>query len=245
MSAEWHKFLNLPKHDSIKRVCQLNSATAQDFIVNHTNGLILIVKESGSAQQSSCGDNDFAETSAQLLANRNITVCELSLIGETNSPFGNEGDVIVYQNGKQYPYYGRRHSTALLSFVLKLSSSHVKVITGRLDKKAYDMVPGPKLVGFFMPATPDLIAYETVALQYSPSIPFYVVSDRNVSITYFQTKKCSKLIQLFLHTINSSSTFFMHLIKTIFPHISDFDLMQSQLKLNLNFFYLKFNQNII
>jgi hypothetical protein len=199
MSAEWLKFLNLPKHDSIKRVCQLNSATAQDFIVNHTNGLILIVKESGSgtAQQSSCGDSDFAETSAQLLANRNISVCELSLIGEKNSPFGSEGDVIVYQNGKKYPYYGRRHSTALLSFVLKLSSSHVKVITGRLDKKAYDLVPGPKLVGFFMPSTPDLIAYETVALQYSPSIPFYVVLDRNVSITYFQTKKSSKLIQTF------------------------------------------------
>jgi len=181
-SSDWLKYLNLPEHDSIKRVCQLNSATAEEFIVNHTNGLILIVKQlgSGTTQQSSCG-NDFAETSAQLLANRNITVCELSLIGETNSAFGNDGDVVVYFNGKQHQYYGRRESTALLSFVLKLNTSQVKVITGKLDKVAYDTVPGPKLVGFFMPSTPDLLAYETVALQYSPSIPFYVVTDRAVN----------------------------------------------------------------
>lgn len=181
-SIEWLKFLDLPQYDSITRVCQLNSATVNDFITNQSNGLVLIVKQlgSGTAQQSSCG-NDFAETSAQLLSNRNITVCELSLIGETDSLFGNEGDVVVYFNGKQYKYYGRRQSTALLSFVLKLSSSHVKVITGKLDKVAYDLIPGPKLVALFMPQTPDLIAYETMAMKYSPSIPFYVALDRMVA----------------------------------------------------------------
>ena len=91
-------------------------------------------------------------------------------------------------NGKQYTYYGRRSASALLSFVLKLNTSHVRLITGKLDKMAYDLVAGPKLVGFFMPATADLTAYETVALKYSPNIPFYLVVDRTVSLFSIKTQ---------------------------------------------------------
>ena len=179
-SAIWLRLLSLQPEPAVSQkssACQLNAQTVTDFVTkNANNPLVLVVGSS-----SSPSDN-FAEACAQLLASRNVTVCQLSLPAGQTSTFGTEGAVVVVINGKQYSYHGRRSPSALLSYVLKMNTSHVKTITGKLDKMAYDLVAGPKLVGFFMPATPDLIAYETAALKYSPQIPFYLVVDRIVSL---------------------------------------------------------------
>lgn len=175
-SVQWVKLLKLPQTtvSQKSKACQLNHQTVADFVTkNPNNPLVLIVK-------SSSADN-FANQCAQLLSTRNVTVCQLTLTAGQTSPYGTDGSVVVVINGKQYTYNGRRSPSALLSYVLKLNTSHVRLITGKLDKMAYDLVAGPKLVGFFMPATPDLQAYESVALKYSPSIPFYLVADRTVS----------------------------------------------------------------
>jgi len=178
---EWLKLLNLPKPAVSQKstVCKLTDKTLTDFVTkNPNNPLVLIIKS--SSQQNSCGDS-FAESSAQLLSSRNVSVCQLSLTAGQTSLYGTDGSVVVILNGKPYQYNGRRSSAALLSYVLKINTSHVRLITGKLDKIAYDLVAGPKLVGFFMPATPDLAVYESLALKYTPNIPFYLVVDRNVA----------------------------------------------------------------
>ncbi|CAG2111686.1 unnamed protein product [Medioppia subpectinata] len=176
---DWSAILQLPKPAAspTATVCQLNSQTLDQFIQQNANtGVVVIRRDASTSGQSA---DNFGQQSAQLLANKNIAVCELSVDGQTVGGQGSE--VVVYMNGKLHPYYGRRSASALLSFVLKLTTTHVRLITGKLDKKAYDLVNGPKLVGFFMPSTPDLIAYETVAAKYSPDVPFYLVTDRMVA----------------------------------------------------------------
>lgn len=182
--ADLFQFLHEPQHDNVKRVVQLNSANADQFIASHSNGLVLILKDATVAK-SSCQD-DWAELSAQLLVKRNFTVAELPIdVSQTVSILGNAGDVLLYINGKQHHYYGLRSPNVLLAHIMRSTSraSSIPVIAGKLDKSAFDKVSGPKVIGFFMAGTVDYANYEQAASQHAHSIPFYVVHDRVVSMS--------------------------------------------------------------
>ncbi|XP_022236294.1 calsequestrin-1-like [Limulus polyphemus] len=92
-----------------------------------------------------------------------------------------DGDVHVYREGKRTVYHGRRTAASLVSFVLQVNSSEVKVISGKLDKIAFDSINQPKVVGFFMKGTPDFQAFQEAAGAFLPSVPFYVTFDRTVA----------------------------------------------------------------
>lgn len=248
-TADLLKFLSLPQYDRVSRVCQLTALDVSDYIAAHNSGLALIIKDTANlvdaVEQQLCRDN-FAETAAQLLERRNVTVCELSVAGNaiTDSSqqlIGSVGDIIVYYNGKRFVYYGRRDPSVLLSYILKLGSSAVKVITGKLDKVAFDLVAGPKLVGLFMTATPDLAAYETAAQKYSPAIPFYLVLDRAVGKHLKLTtvgqinlvkpyEKLSIPLQVNPATVADIDAFISANSGVVFKHLNEHNLYDPQLQ---------------
>ncbi|RWS00052.1 Calsequestrin-2-like protein, partial [Dinothrombium tinctorium] len=189
------KFLNDPVHDGVKRAKQLklDSKVISELLEsignqNHASkGLLLVIDgESEDGKIIKTGD-EFLELSAQLLEKRNITVYrvkapkDLSKIPPELSSF-KPGKIILYYNGRKYFYHGRRDALSLLSFVLKLHDmNQVKSIEGKIDKVAFDAIQEPKLVGFFMPNTPDYNEYVAAASLFSPSVQFFVVTKRNVA----------------------------------------------------------------
>ena len=179
LQSQLFKFLDLPQPDNVNRICQLDSAnnTTSQFIVDHSNGLVLLFKDPNEPLNH---NENWAQVAAHHLSVRNITFCQVNV--NQPSSIGNASDVVVFLNGKKLFYYGKRSSVTLISFIEKVNTtSQLPIITGKIDKIAFDKVPGPKVVGFFMTETPDFIAFKAAAEQ-NPLIPFYVILDRIVSI---------------------------------------------------------------
>ena len=76
-SAIWLRLLSLQPEPAVSQksnACQLNAQTVTDFVTkNANNPLVLVVGSSSSP------NDNFADACAQLLASRNVTVCQLSL----------------------------------------------------------------------------------------------------------------------------------------------------------------------
>uniref|UniRef100_A0A1W7RAU5 Calsequestrin n=1 Tax=Hadrurus spadix TaxID=141984 RepID=A0A1W7RAU5_9SCOR len=177
-------YLQLPKHDGLKRVCTVGTENFTSVVSSAE--LVLVVFRTTHQFDTGCPDelDSFSEVTAQVLQNRNVSVCQVDvssikdyLADEQLKP----GDVYIYKNNKVFPYYGRRTPTSLLSFIFKLNSTEMNAITGKLDKIAFDAVHQPRVVGFFMKGTADYKAFEDASLQFSPGVPFYVVYDRTVA----------------------------------------------------------------
>lgn len=182
-------FLQTPKHDGVKRVCQL---TADNFttVVNAADISVIVVKDPLVTTKSPCPNelDTFAEITAQVLRKKNSIVCEaLPDVINTAQTSGvisaqaNPGDVYIYKKGRGIPYYGKRSTRALLNHLFKVNGTEINVITGKIDKLAFDAVEEVKLVGFFMQGTADHQAFEEAAARLSPSIRFYAAYDRVVA----------------------------------------------------------------
>ncbi|GIY16460.1 calsequestrin-2, partial [Caerostris extrusa] len=182
-------FLQTPKHDGVKRVCQL---TAVNFttVVNAADTVVVVVKDPLATAKSVCPTEleTFAEVTAQVLRKKNSIVCEAlpEVVNtvQTGSVIGiqaNPGDVYIYKKGRGIPYYGKRSTRALLNHLFKVNGTQLNVITGKIDKVAYDAVEEVKLIGFFMQGTADHQAFEEAAAHLSPSVRFYAAYDRVVA----------------------------------------------------------------
>jgi len=180
-------FLKTPKHDGIKRVCTL---TAENFTAVVTAADTAVIVVSQGASKSACPSelDTFAEVTAQVLRKKNSIVCQTTPdvlnAGKTLdlSALASPGDILIYKKGRGFPYYGKRSTRALLNHLFKVNGTQVSVISGKVEKKAFDAVDQVKAVGFFMQGTPDYLAYVEVAARLSPSIAFYIVLDRTVAM---------------------------------------------------------------
>ncbi|KAG8181450.1 hypothetical protein JTE90_015468 [Oedothorax gibbosus] len=182
-------FLQTPRHDGVKRVCHL---TSQNFttVVNAADTAVVVVKDPLATSRGACPTelDTFAEIAAQVLRKKNSIVCEVlpevltsAQTAETAAVQVNPGDVYIYKKGRGIPYYGKRSTRALLNHLFKVNATQVSVITGKIDKVAFDAVEQVKLVGFFMQGTADYLAFEEAASHLSPSVAFYVTFDRMVA----------------------------------------------------------------
>lgn len=178
-------FLQLPEYDGIDRVCRLSERNFTSKV--NSAGLTVVVFRKEIQGLRGPRDNLFAQITAQLLIGRKISICEMPVSALNILPHAelevkpSDGDVHIYREGKRTLYHGRRTAASLLSFLLQVNSSEVKVISGKLDKIAFDNVNQPKVVGFFMKETPDFLAYQEAAKTFFPSVPFYVTFDRTVA----------------------------------------------------------------
>lgn len=176
-------YLQLPKHDGVKRVCTVG---ADNFTSVVSSAEIVVVAFKTTHQSTGCSDelDSFTEVTAQVLRKRNVLICkaDVSVIKEFLADEQlKSGDVYIYKNSRTYRYFGRRSAHSIISFLLKLNSTQINVISGKLDKIAFDAVELPRVVGFFMKDTVDYKAFEDASLQFSPEVPFYVVFDRTVA----------------------------------------------------------------
>ncbi|XP_067128301.1 calsequestrin-1-like [Centruroides vittatus] len=176
-------YLQLPKHDGVKRVCTIG---ADNFTSVVSSAEIVVVAFTTTHQSTGCSDDldSFTQVTAQVLRKRNVLICEadVSVIKEFLADEQlKSGDVYIYKNARKYRYFGHRSANSLLSFILKLNSTQINIITGKLDKIAFDAVEQPRVVGFFMKNTADYKAFEDASSQFSPEVPFYVVFDRTVA----------------------------------------------------------------
>ncbi|GFQ80612.1 calsequestrin-2 [Trichonephila clavata] len=182
-------FLQTPKHDGVKRVCHL---TSDNFttVVTAADIAVVVVKDPLVTTKSVCPTEleTFSEITAQVLRKKNSIVCEVLPdvlnIPQTTSVSGiqaNPGDVFIYKKGRGIPYYGKRSTRALLNHLFKVNGTQLNVITGKIDKLAFDAVEEVKLVGFFMQGTADHQAFEEAAAHLSPSVRFYAAYDRTVA----------------------------------------------------------------
>ncbi|XP_035232852.1 calsequestrin-2-like [Stegodyphus dumicola] len=132
-------------------------------------------------------ESQTSAVTAQVLRKRNSIVCETTsdvLLSAKTSDASVQiqpGDVYIYKKGQGIPYYGKRTTRALLNHLFKVNGTQMNVITGKIDKIAFDTVEELKVVGFFMQGTPDYQAFEDVAARLSPSVRFYVTFDRLVA----------------------------------------------------------------
>ncbi|XP_054718192.1 LOW QUALITY PROTEIN: calsequestrin-1-like [Uloborus diversus] len=181
-------FLKTPKHDGVKRVCSL---TAENFtnVVTAADTAIVIFTDP-TVPKSGCPTelDVFAEVTAQVLRKKNSIVCEIAVdvynIGVNSDPVAVQvkpDDVIIFKKGRGIPYYGKRTSRALLNHLFKVNGTQINVITGKIDKIAFDAIEQDKVVGFFMQGTADYQAFEDAAARLSPSVLFYVAFDRVVA----------------------------------------------------------------
>ncbi|XP_042896091.1 calsequestrin-1 [Parasteatoda tepidariorum] len=181
-------FLQTPKHDGVKRVCHL---TAENFtnIVGAADTAVVIVKDLAVPKTTCPTETEsFAEITAQVLRKKNSIVCEASVevVSPSQSPDvsahqAKPGDVLIYKKGKGVPYFGKRSTRALLNHLFKVNGTQVNIITGKIEKVAFDAVENVKLVGFFMQGTADYLAFEEAAARLSPSVTFYAAFDRVVA----------------------------------------------------------------
>lgn len=183
-------FLEPPRHDGIKRVCHLTAENYTTVLSAAEVAVVVFTTPQPTKQPAVCPTelDNFAEVSAQVLRKKNIIVCEASadLPASQQTPPSavsqvSAGDVYIYKKGNGVPYYGRRSTPALLSFLFKVNGTQVNVITGKIDKIAFDAVQGTKVVGLFMQGTADYNAFEEAAAKLSPSVAFYVAFDRVVA----------------------------------------------------------------
>lgn len=180
-------FLKTPKHDGVKRVCTL---TAENFtnVVTAADTAVVVVSQTPQKTQCPTELEAFAEVTAQVLRKKNSIVCQTTAEvlntgkGPNPADLASPGDVIIYKKGRGFPYYGKRSTRALLNHIFKVNGTQVSIITGKIDKKAFDTIDQPKAIGFFMQGTPEHQAYLEVAARLTPSILFYVVYDRNVAM---------------------------------------------------------------
>lgn len=98
--------------------------------------------------------------------------------------------VSVHINGRRVVYYGKRDVLSLSRFVQqldnKLTSLPYEVIATKMDKKAFEHVIVPKVVGFFHDnSSAHFASFVEAARQLSPNIPFYVVHDPRVGSHFF------------------------------------------------------------
>ncbi|RWS28848.1 Calsequestrin-2-like protein [Leptotrombidium deliense] len=191
---EFFKFLNAPNYDGLSRAKKLtlNEETKNELsnLITELNvnskGLLLVIESDSLNGQKKRGEKieQFVELSAQLLEKRNVSVYRISIPKDASQVPAELahfkcGDIYLYYAGKKYQYFGRRDALSLLSFVLKLNENRqIKEINGKLDKIAYDTIQSPKVVGFFMQGTADYNEFVAAAALFSPSIPFFVVTDR-------------------------------------------------------------------
>ncbi|XP_077524394.1 calsequestrin-2-like isoform X1 [Amblyomma americanum] len=174
--------LDVPVHDGIIRVCRLESSQALAQAAAETSGVVVRVSGDAGARKQPCGAEDAFETAAQLLEGENVKFCEVpeSVVKE-GAPTATVGSWFLFRQGRALPYHGRRTTSALLSWLQQASQPSVSVITGKLDKTAFDQVHGLKLVGFFVNGAADYRLFEEASISDGHHARFYAVFDRNVA----------------------------------------------------------------
>uniref|UniRef100_A0A023G0K8 Calsequestrin n=1 Tax=Amblyomma parvum TaxID=251391 RepID=A0A023G0K8_AMBPA len=183
-AADLLGLLDVPVHDGIIRVCRLESSQALVQAAAETSGTTLVVRVSSDAgaRKQPCGAEDAFETAAQLLEGENVKFCEVpeSVVKES-VPTATVDSWFLFRQGRALPYHGRRTTSALLSWVQKASQPSVSVITGKVDKTAFDQVHELKLVGFFVNGAADYKLFEEASITEGHHARFYAVFDRNVA----------------------------------------------------------------
>lgn len=176
--------LDVPTHDGVIRVCRLETSQALVQAAAETSGITLVVRVSSDAgaRKQPCGAEDAFETAAQLLEGENFKFCDVaeSIVKDT-VPTATVGSWFLFRQGRAVPYSGRRTTSSLLSWVQKASQPSVSVITGKVDKTAFDQVHEPKVVGFFVNGAADYKIFEEASITEGHHARFYAVFDRTVA----------------------------------------------------------------
>lgn len=176
--------LDVPTHDGVIRVCRLETSQALVQAAAETSGTTLVVRVSSDAgaRKQPCGAEDAFETAAQLLEGDNFKFCDVpeSIVRQT-VPTATVGSWFLFRQGRAVPYSGRRTSSSLLSWLQKASQPSVSVITGKVDKTAFDQVHEIKVVGFFVNGAADYKLFEEASITEGHHARFYAVFDRNVA----------------------------------------------------------------
>lgn len=134
----------------------------------------------------------FVLAATQLLSRLGYRVCTIASATATAATSTSSGvpadSVTILANGRRVIYHGKRDAPSLLRYVqqteLRLTSAPYEVIATKLDKKAYDHVNVPKVVGYFADDVnaAEFRAFVEAAAQLAPMTPCYVVHDPAVSI---------------------------------------------------------------
>lgn len=177
--------LDLPAHDGVIRVCRLENVDALVQAAAETSGpttLVLRVASDAGVRKQPCGAEDSFETAAQLLEGEGVKFCDVpeSVVKES-VPTAVAGNWFLFRHGKAVPFYGRRTASALLSWIQKASEPSVSVITGKVDKIAFDQVDQVKVVGFFVEGAADYKLFEEASIAEGHHARFYAVFDRTVA----------------------------------------------------------------
>ncbi|XP_064470806.1 calsequestrin-2-like [Ornithodoros turicata] len=180
-TAGFVKLLSVPKHDGTNRVCRLTSKSALEDAILTSPVLVVRVVEDVVETETGCLADDYFQVTAQFMMHREVQFCNILVDPIKEQHAAAVGDVYIYRNGKQFPYYGKRSAETLYGAIREATESQIKVITGKLDKSAFDQVQQAKVVGFFMKGSPEYAAYEDAWASIGASVPFYVVHDRLVA----------------------------------------------------------------
>lgn len=176
--------LDVPTHDGVIRVCRLETSQGLVQAAAETSGTTLVVRVSSDAgaRKQPCGAEDAFETAAQLLEGENFKFCDVpeSIVKET-VPTATVGSWFLFRQGRAVPYSGTRTTSSLLSWVQKASQPSISVITGKVDKTAFDQVHDLKVVGFFVNGAADYKLFEEASITEGHHARFYAVFDRNVA----------------------------------------------------------------
>lgn len=122
-------------------------------------------------------DNKFVQDATHYLSRMDYRVCIVTGAQPNSEP------VTFVWNGRKTVYYGKRDVHSLIRFVQQVESRLTllpyETIASKMDKKAFDHVFVPKVVGYFPdPNSVGFSAFVEAASQLSPTIPCYVVHDQ-------------------------------------------------------------------
>lgn len=174
--------LDMPQHDGVSRVCQL--ATGDSLSQAVAAGTPLVVRVVKGAAKKECSSEDFIEVAAQLLEAHGVKFCDVpeSVIKESKpTEIVTVGDLHLHRSGRRTPYYGTKSASALISWIHKMKYRKISVISGKVDKAAFDQVLHLKVVGFFINGTTDFTMYQEACAAKGGALECYVVFDRNVA----------------------------------------------------------------